>query len=150
MTRRWLDNAFWETPRKHILNAISEEDIEDGKKETKVHKVDKFNSDGSENELFLEIVNFLGEDVINSSTERRLKRKAEEAEVEKQRKSEEARARKLEELFKYKLETFEIEEIKESKNRVLKSKLRRSKSIPEVNLYAMMIVKESIEDAESD
>lgn len=150
MTRRWLDNAFWETPRKHILNAISEEDIEDGKKQTKVHKVDKFNSDGSENELFLEIVNFLGEDVINASTERRLKRKSEEAEVEKQRKSEEARARKLEELFKYKLETFEIEEIKESKNRVLKSKLRRSKSIPEVNLYAMMIVKESIEDAESD
>ena len=79
-----------------------------------------------------------------------MKRKAEEAEVEKQKKSEEARARKLEELFKYKLETFEIEEIKESKNRVLKSKLRRSKSIPEVNLYAMMIVKESIEDAESD
>jgi len=150
MARRWLDNAFWETPRKHILNAISEEDIKDGKKQTQVHKVDKFNADGTENELFLEIVNFLGEDAIDASTERRLKRKADEAEVEKQKKAEEARARKLEELFKYKLETFEIEEIKESKNRVLKSKLRRSKSIPEVNLYAMMIVKESIEDAESD
>lgn len=149
MTRRWLDNAFWETPRKHILNAISEETLEDGKKKSQVHKVDKFNSDGSENELFLEIVDFLGVETIDASTERRLKRKADEAEVEKQKKAEQSRAKKLEELFKYKLETFEIDEIKNSKNRVLKSKLRRSKSIPEVNLYAIMIVKESL-DAESD
>ena len=149
MARRWLDNAFWETPRKHILNAISEETLEDGKKQNKVHKVDKFNSDGSENELFLEIVDFLGVEKIDASTERRLKRKSDEAEVEKQKKAEQSRAKKLEELFKYKLETFEIDEIKNSKNRVLKSKLRRSKSIPEVNLYAIMIVKESL-DAESD
>jgi serine phosphatase RsbU (regulator of sigma subunit) len=150
MTRRWLDNAFWETPRKHVLNAISEEDLEDGKKKTQVYKVDKFNSDGTENEVFLEIVEFLGEEKIEASTERRMKRKAAEADAEKQRKVEEERARNLEKLFKYKLETFEIEEIKNSKNRVLKSKLRRSKSIPEVNLYAIMIVKEVIDNAESN
>ena len=150
MTRRWLDNAFWETPRKHVLNPISEEDLEDGKKKTQVYKVDKFNSDGTENALFLEIVEFLGEEKIEASTERRMKRKAAEADAEKQRKVEEERARNLEKLFKYKLETFEIEEIKNSKNRVLKSKLRRSKSIPEVNLYAIMIVKEVIDNAESD
>jgi serine phosphatase RsbU (regulator of sigma subunit) len=150
MTRRWLDNAFWETPRKHVLNAILEEDLEDGKKKTQVYKVDKFNSDGTENEVFLEIVEFLGEEKIEASTERRMKRKAAEADAEKQRKVEEERARNLEKLFKYKLETFEIEEIKNSKNRVLKSKLRRSKSIPEVNLYAIMIVKEVIDNAESN
>lgn len=150
MTRRWLDNAFWETPRKHVLNAISEETLEDGKKKTQVYKVDKFNSDGTENEVFLEIVEFLGEEKIEASTERRMKRKAAEADAEKQRKVEEERARNLEKLFKYKLETFEIEEIKNSKNRVLKSKLRRSKSIPEVNLYAIMIVKEVIDNAESN
>ena len=150
MNRRWLDNAFWETPRKHVLNAISEEDLEDGKKKTQVYKVDKFNSDGTENEVFLEIVEFLGEEKIEASTERRMKRKAAEADAEKQRGVEEERARNLEKLFKYKLETFEIEEIKNSKNRVLKSKLRRSKSIPEVNLYAIMIVKEVIDNAESN
>ena len=55
-------------------------------------------------------------------------------------------ARDFEKLFEYKLETFEIPEIKESKNRLLKSKLRRSKSIPEVNLYAILLVQEALDE----
>jgi hypothetical protein len=62
---------------------------------------------------------------------------------------EHARARKLEELFNYKLEVFETEEIKNSKNRKLKSKLRRAKSKIEVNLYAMMLLKEVLEPEET-
>jgi len=147
--RKWLDNAFWETPRKHILNCISEEDL-GGKTRRQVHKLDKFNSDGTENVLFKECVDFLGVESIDASTKRRYETKAKEAELNKQRKLEEANSKKLEKLFEYKLETFEIPEIKESKNRALKSKLRRSKSIPEVNLYAMMLVKESIENAEQE
>ena len=57
---------------------------------------------------------------------------------------EHARARKLEELFNYKLEIFETEEIKNSKNRKLKSKLRRAKSKVEVNLFAMLLLKEEL------
>ena len=102
--------------------------------------------DGSENEMFNECVEFLGEDKIDESSKKRLERKQAEAELEKQKQLEHERAKKLEKLFEYKLETFEIPEIKESKNRLLKSKLRRSKSIPEVNLYAMMIVKDALED----
>ena len=52
----------------------------------------------------------------------------------------------LEQLFNYKLETFEVEDIKESKNRILKSRLRRAKSIPEVNLYAIMIIQDKLEN----
>ena len=80
------------------------------------------------------------------STKNDLKENKQRTELDKQKKLEHERAKKLEKLFEYKLETFEIPEIQMSKNRLLKSKLRRSKSIPEVNLYAMMIVKESLQD----
>ena len=141
----WLDNAFWETPKKEILNAISEE--QDGNKQVRqVHKLNKINNDGSPNELYNEVIEFLGADKIDAATAKRLEKKQAEAEMEKQKKLEQERSKKLEKLFEYKLETFEIPEIKESKNRLLKSKLRRSKSIPEVNLYAMMIVKDALED----
>ncbi len=145
MARIWLDNAFWETPKKEILNAISEEQV-DNKQIRQVHKLNKLNDDGTPNEMFNEVIEFLGDEVIEASTKKRLERKQAEAELDKQKKLEHERAKKLEKLFEYKLETFEIPEIKTSKNRLLKSKLRRSKSIPEVNLYAMMIVKESLED----
>jgi len=145
VAKTWLDNAFWETPKKEILNAISEE--QDGNKQVRqVHKLNKLNDDGSPNELYNEVIEFLGTDKIDAATAKRLEKKQAEAEMEKQKKLEQERSKKLEKLFEYKLETFEIPEIKESKNRLLKSKLRRSKSIPEVNLYAMMIVKESLED----
>ena len=145
MARVWLENAFWETPKKQILNAISEETV-DNTEIRQVHKMNRHNPNGTENALFLEAVESLTEEKIDESSKKRLEKKQAEAELEKQKQLEHERARKLEKLFEYKLETFEIPEIKNSKNRLLKSKLRRSRSIPEVNLYAMMIVKESIDN----
>ena len=78
--RKWLDNAFWETPRKHILNCISEEQI-GAKTQRKVHKLDKFNPDGTENQIFKEVVDFLGMDAIDASTQRRYDQKTKEAEA---------------------------------------------------------------------
>ena len=68
----------------------------------------------------------------------------------KARQAEQLNSKKLEALFEYKLETFEIPDIKESKNRALKSKLRRAKSIPEVNLYAILIVQEALNAKEAE
>lgn len=149
MSRTWLDNAFWETPRKQTLNAISEE-VNGNKTKRQVHKLDKINPDGTENELFKEAVEFLGVEKIDESSKKRLEKKQEEAEIDKQQKLEEARAKKLEKLFAYKLETFEIPEIKASKNRLLKSKLRRSKSVPEVNLYAILIIQDAMKNEGTD
>ncbi len=149
MSRTWLDNAFWETPRKQTLNAISEEVIGNQTKR-QVYKLNKLNDDGTENEMFQEVVAFLGMEKIDASSKRRLESKQEEAEVEKQNKLEEERAKKLEKLFAYKLETFEIPEIKASKNRLLKSKLRRSKSVPEVNLYAILIIQDAMKNEGTD
>ena len=140
MERTWKDNAFWETPKKKILNCISKHLSPEGKVVTHVLKLQEGNP------LFKECIDFLGEEAIDASTEERKERKSREAKVKLETEKELQKARNLEKLFKYKLETFEIPEIKLTKNRKLKSKLRRSKSIPEVNLYAMMILQESLKD----
>ena len=149
MARTWLDNAFWETPKKQLLNAISET-VEGNKTRRQVHKLERFNQDGTENEIFNEVVEFLGEDKIDESSGKRLVKKQAEQNLEKQKRLEQERSKKLEKLFQYKLETFEIEEIKQSKNRALKSKLRRSKSIPEVNLYAILIIQDNLANEGTD
>ena len=83
---------------------------------------------------------------IDVNTDRRVNKKFKEQEQRRQLELNKRKAEKLEQLFNYKLETFEVEDIKESRNRILKSKLRRSKSIPEVNLYAMMILQDKLEN----
>ena len=142
--KRWMDNAFWETDEKEKLNCILEMKDDLDRETRQVMLLSRTNKDGSANELFDEVIEALGEESVDRNTEERKVRKAAENEEGKQRDLEHARARKLEELFNYKLEVFETEEIKNSKNRKLKAKLRRAKSKIEVNLFAMMLLKEEL------
>ena len=137
--RTWIKDAFWETPEKNQLNCISEH--KEGFKDVRqVHKLKRGDP------LFDECVEALTEKHIDVNTDRRVNKKFKEQEQQRQLEINKRKAHKLEELFNYKLETFEVEEIKESRNRILKSKLRRSKSIPEVNLYAIMILQDKLEN----
>ena len=146
--KRWMDNAFWEDDTKEKLNCILEI-MDDVERETRqVMLLQRTNKDGTPNELFNEVIDDLGVESVDRNTEERKVRKAAEKEEGQQRDVEFARARKLEELFNYKLEIFETEEIKNSKNRKLKGKLRRAKSKIEVNLYAMMLLQEVLEPTE--
>lgn len=147
--KRWMDNAFWETDEKKELNCILELEDDVGRVTRQQMFLHRHDKDGSENELFNEVVEALGEQRIDEETESRVVRKKAEAEEEKIREEEHQKARKLEKLFNYKLEAFEVEEIKNSKNRKLKAKLRRAKSRIEVDLYSIMILQEQLE-AESD
>lgn len=144
--KQWMDNAFWETEEKKQLNCILELVDDAGRETRQVMLLNRHNKDGEENELFNEVVDALGEELIQKNTDDRKVRKAAEAEEKKQRDVEHARARKLEELFNYKLEIFETEEIKNSKNRKLKAKIRRAKSKVEVNLWAMKLLEEALDD----
>jgi hypothetical protein len=140
--KRWMDNAFWEDDTKEKLNCILEI-MDDVERETRqVMLLQRTNKDGTPNELFNEVIDDLGVESVDRNTEDRKVRKAAEKEEGQQRDVEFARARKLEELFNYKLEIFETEEIKNSK------KLRRAKSKIEVNLYAMMLLQEVLEPTE--
>ena len=137
--RTWIKDAFWETPTKELLNCISEH--KEGFKDVRqVHKLKRGDP------LFDECVKALTEKHIDVNTDRRVNKKFKEQEQQRQLELNRRKAEKLEQLFNYKLETFEVEDIKESKNRILKSRLRRAKSIPEVNLYAIMIIQDKLEN----
>lgn len=148
--KRWMDNAFWETDEKEKLNCILEIADDVNRETRQVMLLSRFDKDGKENELFNEVIEALGTESIDKNTEERKVRKKAEKEEDKQRETEHARARKLEKLFNYKLEVFETEEIKNSKNRKLKSKLRRAKSEVEVNLYAIMLMQYEMELKEQE
>ena len=135
--RTWIKDAFWETPSKELLNCISEH--KEGFKDVRqVHKLKR--------DLCLMNVEELTEKFIDKNTDERVNRKFKEQEQQRQLEINKRKAERLEQLFNYKLETFEVEDIKESKNRILKSRLRRAKSIPEVNLYAIMIIQDKLEN----
>ena len=137
--RTWIKDAFWETPSKELLNCISEH--KEGFKDVRqVHKLKRGDP------LFDECVEELTKEFIDKNTDERVNRKFKEQEQQRQLEINKRKAERLEQLFNYKLETFEIEDIKESKNRILKSRLRRAKSIPEVNLYAIMIIQDKLEN----
>ena len=143
--KRWMDNAFWETEEKKELNCILELEDDVGRVTRQQMFLRRFEKNGSENELFNEVVEALGEQRIDEESESRVVRKTAEAEESKIREEEHQKARKLEKLFNYKLEAFEVEEIKNSKNRKLKAKLRRAKSKIEVDMYSIMILQEQLE-----
>ena len=133
MDRVWDKDAFWDTPKKNVLNCISER--EDGNKKIRqVHKLTESDP------LFKQCVDALTPEHIDENTKERIARKFEEQKKQKELEESKTKAKKLEQLFNYKLKTFEVEEIKLSQNRELKSKLRRAKSIPEVNLWAIKIM----------
>ena len=121
------------------MNCISEH--KEGFKDVRqVHKLKRGDP------LFDECVEELTKEFIDKNTDERVNRKFKEQEQQRQLEINKRKAERLEQLFNYKLETFEVEDIKESKNRILKSRLRRAKSIPEVNLYAIMIIQDKLEN----
>lgn len=147
--KQWMDNAFWETDEKNELNCILELIDDVGRETRQVMKLKRTGDDGLPNELFEEVVDTLGEESIDKNTVDRRERKKAEAEEKKRRDLEHNKARKLEVLFNHKLELFEIDQIKDSKNRALKGKIRRAKSRIEADMYAMELVKYENELAES-
>jgi len=147
-SRKWLDNAFWETPEKTELNCILELEDDLGRQTRQVMRLNKKDKEGNPNPDFEEVLEVLTEELIDKRTEERKIRKKSEKEEKQRRDVEHAKARKLEDLFNYKMEVFEIDEVKVCKNRPMKSKLRRAKSKIEVDLYAMMILQEHIANEE--
>tara|TARA_B110000902_G_scaffold266698_1_gene355612 strand:- start:1161 stop:1622 length:462 start_codon:yes stop_codon:yes gene_type:complete len=146
--KQWMNNAFWETDEKKELNCILELEDDVGRVTRQQMLLHRTNKDGSDNDLFDEVIESVGEASIDKETTDRVIRKTAEVEEEKLRDDEHQKARKLEKLFNYKMEAFEVDEIKLSKNRKLKAKLRRAKSKIEVDLYSIMILQEQLEATE--
>ena len=148
-TRSWASNSFWETYDKNKITTILTTTNEDETVTTQQLTVSKFSTDDVENPDFLEILESIGEEKINENTIKRTEKKKAEAELLEQKQIEHEKAKQLQVLFEAKIQAFEIEQIKNSTNRLLKSKLRKAQNLIEVNIYSMMIVMEELANEES-
>lgn len=88
--------------------------------------------------------NFNAEE-IDKNTEEMLDRNRKQQEQREKIDAENAEKMKQEILFQAKLEAFEIEEIKNSQDRDLKSKIRKSKNLTEVQAYASILIMKELE-----
>lgn len=143
-TRTWQDNAFWHNTQKDMAEAILVITDDKGREISQVLTVRKLDALGNENPDFIELLEQIGEETIDKNTEDRKERKAKEREEETQRRKAEDQAKELERLFDAKIKILEIEQIANTKNKELKSKLRRSKNVVELNLYAQLIMMEEL------
>jgi hypothetical protein len=144
MTRKWADDSFWESYDQNRITSILTITDDDGKVTKQQLTVARFNPDGSDNPDFQEILDQIGEEKITENTTKRNEKKVAEREMQEQRRREQEKAVALQKLFDAKIAAFEIDDIKNSKNRELKAKLRKAKNQVEVNIYSMMIVMEQM------
>jgi len=89
---------------------------------------------------YIAIMEKFTEEEIDENTRRREERRAEEVRQRMERSKVDMQRRKDEALFEAKLEAFEIPVIKNSTNKALKTKIRRSKSAMEVMAYTVMLI----------
>ncbi len=143
-TRKWLDNAFWHNEEKQVAEAILIITDDEGREISQVVTVRKSDVHGEVNPDWVELMDQVGPEQIDASTAERKERKAKEAEEHDQKRMAEKQTRQLEELFEEKIVVLEIDEIKNTQNKTLKKKLRRSKNRVEMNLYAQLILMEEL------
>jgi hypothetical protein len=143
-SREWASDSFWESYDQNRITTILMITDEEGRVTKQQLTVNRYNPDGTENPDFKEIIEQITEEKVTKNTEVRKEKKEKERELNQQKHIEQEKAKKLQRLFEYKIEAFEVDEIKNSKNRLLKSKLRKAKNIVEVNIYSMMIVMEEL------
>ena len=146
MKKEWK-HPFWETAAKDRLTARLNITHDDGSFTTTVARVSKFDDNGRISSDWEEVLQQNNVKDIDKFTEDRLERHRQKREANIKRQEERNEAKRLEELFNYKLQTFEIPEIKNSENRKLKAKIRKAKNIVEMNVYATILLTEIMNES---
>jgi len=144
--REWASDSFWESYDQNRITSVLMITDDEGRVTKQQLTVNRYNPDGADNPDFQEIITQLTEEKITENTQKRNNRKIAEREAQEQKRLEREKAAELQKLFETKIQAFEIEDIKNSKNRVLKAKLRKARNLVEVNIYSMMIVMEELEN----
>jgi len=108
--------------------------------------------DGSINEDWEAIMEKFGTESIDEATTESVQAKQAKREQERIDREEtdkrQSEFEKQEALFAFKLEAFEIEAVKNSKDRATKALIRKSKSIPEVQAYTTILLMKELNNAE--
>jgi len=96
--------------------------------------------DGTVNPKYEDIVRQLSNEVILKNTKTRKAQKEKQERDTQLLREEKRKSSELEKLFSTKLQVFEIDEVKNSKNRKLRSLIRRSKNQPELYAYTTILL----------
>lgn len=118
---------------------------EDGKR----HKAFISNTEEG-NPDWKEVIDTFGIEYLDKVTQKHLDDIKQKRDFENQRRKEMQETRANEMLFNAKLEAFSIEEVKNSLNRDLKSKIRRAKNIVEINAFTTLLILKEYELKEKE
>jgi hypothetical protein len=144
--REWAWDSFWESYDQNRITTVLMITDDEGRVTKQQLIVNRYNPDGTDNPDFQAIISQLTEEKITENTTKRNEKRAAEREAKEQQRLEREKADQLQKLFEAKIQAFEVEEIKNSKNRALKAKLRKAKNLIEVNIFSMMIVMEELQN----
>lgn len=133
MTTRSIKNPHWINNARTMLSA--EFHYEDGRVISAViSDTDKGNPD------LAEVMQNFSTEELEANTQRMIRKINDKKEADRQMILAKEERKKQEDLFAVKLKAFEIDAIKNSTNRSLKSKIRRAKSDYEVLAYAAAVI----------
>lgn len=147
MKKEWV-SPFWESAAKDRLTVRLNITNDDGSFSTSVARVSKYDANGNVSTDYQEVLEQNTMESIDKFTEERLERHRQKRESDLKRQQERNEAKRLEDLFNYKLQTFEIPEIKESTNRKMKAKIRKAKNAVEMQAYATILLMEIMNESE--
>jgi len=140
----FLPDAFWEEADRSKLKCIRIKHLEDGRRKKDVLSLDKLQADGSPNPVYDEAVNAITIKVIDEYTAKRRERKEREHKDIQTRKKMEEESKKLGDLFYIKMRAMEIESVKNTENKKLRSRIRRAANEIEVNAVVALIIGEEL------
>ena len=140
MTVEFLDNGFWENEEKTILKCIRLTPIKEGGRKKDVLDLRTILPDGSECPQFKQCIAQHGIEKIDANTQVRKDTKEKEDREKRAIHEQRKKSHELEQLFNAKLQAFEIDTIKNSTNRELRSRLRRAKNVIEMNALAALVI----------
>tara|TARA_Y100001973_G_C5206732_1_gene341968 strand:+ start:744 stop:1169 length:426 start_codon:yes stop_codon:yes gene_type:complete len=124
-------SVLWEDPNTK-LRVRAREITDGGSRDVIIDKNDKENWDAVIAEFPLEEIDKASQEDVEQHRVRKAKQEAEERDSMERRFQEE--------LFNVKVEVFEIPEIKECTDKLMKRRIRKSKSFAELYVYAAAIV----------
>jgi len=140
------NNAFWTNDEKTAATALFVTEFDSGSQETRQVDLQIDLPDGQKCSMFAELINQLGIDAIDKSTEERKERKKNQSRNDQLILEQKKKSAELETLFSLKIQAFDIEEVRTSTNKKLRSKLRRSKNSVELSAYVALILMDALNE----
>jgi hypothetical protein len=146
MTKPIWETPAWDNESKTRMIAMMVTTDEDGKESRSTATINKFDDKKKINPDWDEIITIHGLKGIDKNTDNRMAFRRQKQNKERRADEEREKAKELERLFNSKLACFEITEIKNSKNRKLRSKIRKAKNEIELIAYTSLLVMEEYQN----